>query len=215
MSFEREIPRAKKIEAQTRILLRTTLEEVHKGNNINVPLAEKVVGNMVESVVRNPDALVCLSQLKDVSEYTALHSIRTCILALTFGRHLVLPQEELSLLGMGALLHDIGMAKLPQEVLDKAAGLTVEEFALVQKHIPWGLEVVERSGGLPAVVLEIIEQHHERHDGSGYVGNRKADLIGYWGAIGAIVDVYDAITSERVFRQPLSAEETLKRMYEW
>ena len=215
VSFEREIPKAKKIESQTRILLRTTLEEVHKGNNINVPLAEKVVGNMVESVVRNPDALVCLSQLKDVSEYTALHSIRTCILALTFGRHLVLPKEELSLLGMGALLHDIGMAKVPQELLDKPAALTVEEFALMQKHIPWGLEVLEQSGGLPAAALEIIEQHHERHDGSGYGGNRKADLIGYWGAIGAIVDVYDAITSERVFRRPLSAEETLKRMYEW
>jgi HD-GYP domain-containing protein (c-di-GMP phosphodiesterase class II) len=215
VSFEREIPKAKKIEKQTRILLRTTLEEVHKGNNINIPLAEKVVGNMVESVVRNPDALVCLSQLKDVSEYTALHSIRTCILALTFGRHLVLPKEELCLLGMGALLHDIGMAKLPQELLDKPAALTVEEFELIQKHIPWGREVLEQSGGVPATVLEIIEQHHERQDGSGYAGNRKADMIGYWGAIGAIVDVYDAITSERIFRQPLSAEETLKRMYEW
>ncbi|MFQ5759461.1 MAG: HD-GYP domain-containing protein, partial [Acidiferrobacterales bacterium] len=215
VSFEREIPKAKKIESQTRILLRTTLEEVHKGNNINVPLAEKVVGNMVESVVRNPDALVCLSQLKDVSEYTALHSIRTCILALTFGRHLVLPKEELSLLGMGALLHDIGMAKLPQELLDKPVALTVEEFELVQKHVPWGLEVLGQSGAVPAAALEIVEQHHERHDGSGYVGNRKADLIGYWGAIGAIVDVYDAITSERIFRRPLSAEETLKRMYEW
>ena len=215
VSFEREVPQAKKIEKQTRILLRTTLEEVHKGNNINVPLAEKVVGNMVESVVRNPDALVCLSQLKEVSEYTALHSIRTCILALTFGRHLVLPKEELNLLGMGALLHDIGMAKLPQEILDKPTALTVEEFELMQKHVPWGLEVVEQSGGLPARALEIIEQHHERHDGSGYVGNRKADMIGYWGAIGAIVDVYDAITSDRVFCQPLSAEETLKRMYEW
>ncbi len=215
VSFEREIPRAKKIEKQTRILLRTTLEEVHKGNNINIPLAEKVVGNMVESVVRNPDALVCLSELKDVSEYTALHSIRTCILGLTFGRHLVLPKDELKLLGIGMLLHDIGMAKLPHEILDKPAALTVEEFGLMQKHVPWGLEVLEQSGGLPAKVLEIIEQHHEREDGSGYVGKRKADLIGYWGAIGAIVDVYDAITSERLFRQPLSAEETLKRMYEW
>ena len=215
VSFEREIPRAKKIESQTRILLRTTLEEVHKGNNINIPLAEKVVGNMVESVVRNPDALVCLSQLKDVSEYTALHSIRTCILALTFGRHLVLPKEELNLLGTGMLLHDIGMAKLPQEILDKPAALTVEEFELIQKHIPWGLEVVEQSGGIPAGALEIIEQHHERNDGSGYMGKRKADLIGYWGAIGAVVDVYDAITSKRLHSEPLSAEEALKRMYEW
>jgi HD-GYP domain-containing protein (c-di-GMP phosphodiesterase class II) len=215
VSFEREVPRAKKIEKQTRILLRTTLEEVHKGNNINVPLADKVVGNMVESVVRNPDALVCLSQLKDVSEYTALHSIRTCVLAVTFGRHLVLPKEELNLLGMGALLHDIGMAKLPQEILDKPGALSEEEFELMQKHIPWGLEVVEQSGGLPAEALEIIEQHHERHDGSGYAGNLKGDLIGYWAAIGAIVDVYDAITSKRMHSEPLSAEEALKRIYEW
>ncbi|MEE9598397.1 MAG: HD-GYP domain-containing protein [Acidiferrobacterales bacterium] len=215
VSFEREVPQAKKIEKQTRILLRTTLEEVHKGNNINVPLAEKVVGNMVESVVRNPDALACLSQLKDVSEYTALHSIRTCILALTFGRHLVLPNEELNLLGMGALLHDIGMAKLPEGILDKPGALSEEEFKLMQNHIPWGLEVVEQSGGLPAGALEIIEQHHERHDGSGYVGNRKADMIGYWAAIGAIVDVYDAITSKRIHSEALSAEEALKRMYEW
>ena len=214
-SVQRELVRAREVQSQTRVLMRTTIEEVQKGKAVNIPLAEKVVDNMVESVIRNPDALVCLSQLKDVSEYTALHSVRTCVLALTFGRHLVLSKDELKILGVGALLHDIGMAKLPATILDKPGGLTVEEFELMTQHVPWGLEILKRSGGVPPAALEILEQHHERHDGSGYVRKLKGDLIGYVGAICAIVDVYDAITSQRVYRGPVSADDALKRMYEW
>ncbi|MEE9157546.1 MAG: HD-GYP domain-containing protein [Gammaproteobacteria bacterium] len=213
--FEAEIKRAREIESQAKILMRTTMEEVQKGKDISIPLTRKVVGNMVDSVVRNPDALVCLSHLKDVSEYTALHSIRTCVLALTFGRHLVLSKEELNTLGLGALLHDIGMVKLPASILDKPEGLTVEEFELMTKHVPWGLEILQQSGGIPPAAMQVIEQHHERHDGSGYVGKLQGDLIGIGGAIGAIVDVYDAITSQRVYGEPVSAEDALKRMYEW
>ena len=213
--FQRELVRAREVQSQTRVLMRTTIEEVQKGKAINIPLAEKVVDNMVESVIRNPDALVCLSQLKDVSEYTALHSVRTCVLALTFGRHLVLSKDELKILGVGALLHDIGMAKLPATILDKPGGLTVEEFELMTQHVPWGLEILKQSGEVPPAALEILEQHHERHDGSGYVRKLKGDLIGYVGAICAIVDVYDAITSQRVYRGPVSADDALKRMYEW
>ena len=214
-SVQRELVRAREVQSQTRVLMRTTIEEVQKGKAVNIPLAEKVVDNMVESVIRNPDALVCLSQLKDVSEYTALHSVRTCVLALTFGRHLVLSKDELKILGVGALLHDIGMAKLPATILDKPGGLTVEEFELMTQHVPWGLEILKQSGGVPPAALEILEQHHERHDGSGYVRKLKGDLIGYVGAICAIVDVYDAITSQRVYRGPVSADDALKRMYEW
>ncbi len=213
--IEQEIKQARQIQSQTKILMRTTMEEVQKGNKINVPLAQKAVGNMVDSVVRNPDALVCLSQLKDVSEYTALHSIRTCVLALTFGRHLVLSKEELNAIGLGALLHDIGMMKLPPSILDKPEGLSVEEFELMTRHIPWGLEILQESGVVPPQTLEMVEQHHERHDGSGYVGKLKGNMIGFAGAIGAIVDVYDAITSQRTYRGPISAEDALKRMYEW
>ena len=213
--FQRELVRAREVQSQMRVLMRTTIEEVQKGKAINIPLAEKVIDNMVESVIRNPDALVCLSQLKDVSEYTALHSVRTCVLALTFGRHLVLSKDELKILGVGALRHDIGMAKLPATILDKPVGLTAEEFELMTQHVAWGLEIVKQSGGVPPAALEILEQHHERHDGSGYARKLKGDQIGYVGAIGAIVDVYDAITSQRVYRGPVSADDALKRMYEW
>jgi len=214
-TFEEEIVVAKKIEADARVMVRDTLESVKSGKKIDLQMAGKVVTRMVDSVIRNPDALVCLSYLKEVSEYTALHSIRCCILALTFGRHLALSRDELNVIGMGAMLHDIGMAKIPREILDKRSGLDESELKVMHQHVPWGLQIVKDAGGLPPGALEIIGQHHERGEGDGYPDKRKAQLISPAGYIGSIVDVYDAITSDRVYDNGMSAEDALKRMYEW
>lgn len=214
-TFEQEIVVARKIEADSRAVMRDTLENVKAGKGIDLKMANKIVTRMVDSVIRNPDALVCLSYLKEVSEYTALHSIRCCILALTFGRHLALSRDELAILGIGALLHDIGMAKIPREILDKRTGLDETELKIMKQHVPWGLQIVKDAGGLPPGALEIIAQHHERGDGDGYPGQRKGPLISPAGYIGAVVDVYDAITSDRVYDNGMSAEDALKRMYEW
>jgi len=178
-------------------------------------MTRKVVANMVESVVRNPDALVCLSQLKNVSEYTALHSIRTTIIALAFGRHLALSRDELNILGTGVMLHDIGMVKVPKEILAKQSNLTPEEFDIMTRHVQWGLEIVQASGGVPPGALDVIAQHHERGDGNGYPHKRQGTAITPAGMMGAIVDVYDAITSDRNYGTALSAEDALKSMYEW
>ncbi|MDH5648782.1 MAG: HD-GYP domain-containing protein [Gammaproteobacteria bacterium] len=213
--LEQELREARAIQTKARDAMREVVENVEKGKKVDVPMAKKVVGSMVDSVVRNPDALVCLSQLKDVSEYTALHSVRSAVLALAFGRHLVFSKEDLATLGMGAMLHDVGMARVPKEILDKPGGLTPDEFAIMQKHIQWGIEILEKSGDVPPLALEFIKQHHERHDGSGYPNKLKGDQIGYVGGIGSIVDVYDAITSDTTYHAALSAEEVLKMMYEW
>jgi putative nucleotidyltransferase with HDIG domain len=213
--FEDELLVAKKIENKSREIMREAVENASKGKKIDLEVASKVVGNMVDSIIRNPDALVCLSQLKDVNEYTALHSIRTAIIVLAFGRHLALSRDELNVLGVGALLHDVGMAKLPKEILEKPGGLTVEEFQTMSKHVPWGVEILQQSGGVAQGAIEMVEQHHERGDGGGYPGHRTAKMITPAGAIAGIVDVYDAITSDRHYSGGLSAEEALKRMYEW
>ena len=213
--FEQEILEARKIQTTAHDAMREAVEDIQKGKNIDVAMATKVVGSMVDSVVRNPDALVCLSQLKDVSEYTALHSIRSAVLALAYGRHLVFNRDDLNMLGMGALLHDVGMARVPKEILEKDGGLTPEEFATMQKHIAWGLEILEKSGSVPPLAVEFIKHHHERHDGSGYPNKIKGDQIGYVGSIGGIVDVYDAVTSDTTYHAALSAEQVLKMMYEW
>ncbi len=213
--FEDELTRAKEIEQQSREIMRETIDSVSKGKNIDLEAAEQAVSNMVDSIVRNPDALVCLSQLKDVNEYTALHSIRTAIITLAFGRHLALSRDELVVLGVGALLHDVGMAKLPKEILEKPGGLTVEEFQMMSQHVPWGVEILQASGGVAQGAIEMVEQHHERGDGGGYPGRRTANMITPAGAIAGIVDVYDAVTSDRHYSGGLSAEDALKRMYEW
>jgi len=214
-TFEEEIVQARSVEKEARTLLNEVLEDAIRGKALNLEMTRKVVGNMVDSVVRNPDALVCLSQLKDASEYTALHSIRTTIIALAFGRHLALSRDELTTLGTGVMLHDIGMSKVPKEILEKKTGLTPEEFSIMARHVQWGLEIVQASGGLPPGALDVIAQHHERGDGQGYPQQRKGAAIAPAGMIGAIVDVYDAITSERNYGTALSAEDALKSMYEW
>ncbi|MDH5648529.1 MAG: HD-GYP domain-containing protein [Gammaproteobacteria bacterium] len=214
-TFEEEIVEARKIESDARDLMLAAEEDIQKGKTINLPLARKVVEQMVDSAVRNPDALVCLGQLKETSAYAALHSIRTAVLALAFGRHLVFGKEDLITLGLAALFHDIGMAKVPQEILDKPGKLTLQEFDIMQRHVNQGRELLQASGSVPKEVIDMTMQHHERHDGSGYPNKLQGDLISTAGAIGAIIDVYDAITSDSPYKKAVSAEAALKTMFEW
>jgi HD-GYP domain-containing protein (c-di-GMP phosphodiesterase class II) len=126
-----------------------------------------------------------------------------------------LSRDALLVIGMGALLHDIGMARIPAEILNKKTGLDERELAMMQQHVVHGLEIINEAGGLPPEALEIVRQHHERSDGEGYPDRRKGADISLAGNIGAIVDVYDAITSNNVYHNGLSAEDALKRIYEW
>lgn len=214
-TLEEEIKEARRIDTEARDALRTAVADIARGRPVDLALAQKVVTRMADSIIRNPDALVCLSQLKDVSEYTALHSVRSCVIAVAFGRHLALSRDELGVLGLGALLHDVGMARLPPDILARPGRLDPKEFDLMKRHVLWGVEIARSSGEVPPGVLEVIEQHHERGDGSGYVAGRSKTAITPAGYIGAIVDVYDAVTSDRTYSGALSAEDALKSMYEW
>lgn len=214
-SLEEELGHAKHIESEARDAMRNAMEDAQQGRKVDMQLANKVVSNMVDSVLRNPDALVCLSQLRDVNEYSALHSIRTCVLTVAFGRHLILDKEELNSLGMAALLHDIGMARVPKAILEKPHGLDEDEFAIMSRHVQDSIEIIEQSGGLPSSALEYIKQHHERHDGSGYPARLKGESISPAGGVAGVIDVYDAITSDTAYHEGLSAEDVLRKMYEW
>ena len=214
-TFEEEIGQAREVEQHAREVTEETFHMAREGKKIDLNVAGRAVTRMVESIIRNPDALICLSQLKEVSNYTALHSVRCCILALAFGRHLALSRDELQVLGLGALLKDVGMVRVPQGILDKQGNLSQEEFTTMQKHVRWGVEIIEESGNAPPGALEVVLQHHERGDGSGYPDFRQGTGITPAGYIGAIVDVYDAVTSDRTYNVAMSAEDALKRMYEW
>jgi HD-GYP domain-containing protein (c-di-GMP phosphodiesterase class II) len=213
--MEEEIGRARKIESDAKNAVGETLKDVRQGKAVDSELAKKIVDGLVSSVERNPDSLVLLNQEKQAETYMSFHAIRSCTLALIFGRHLSLSRDQLMILGLGALMHDVGMVKVPDEILNKPIGLSETEFEIMESHVPAGVEILKGSDGFPKESIQIVEQHHERHDGSGYPKKINGDLIGLSGSIGAIVDVYDAITSQRIYRGGISAEDALKRMYEW
>lgn len=212
--LEEEIVHARTVESRSRELIYTIMDDVRLGKGIAVAEAKNAVAGMVESVVRNPDALVWLTQLKNKDEYTALHSLRVCILALTFGRHLELPPDHLNVLGIGALLHDIGKLKVPNEILNKPARLTDKEFGIMKTHVPHGVAILESTPGIPAAAIEVARRHHERYSGAGYINGYSGDQIGLFGMIGAIVDSYDAISSDRAYHTGLSAYDALARLYQ-
>jgi putative nucleotidyltransferase with HDIG domain len=212
--LEVEIQQAKEVESSAREALYTILDDARLGRMIDTPRAKKVVGQMTESVIRNPDALVWLTHLKKKHEYTALHSLRVCVLALALGRHLGYDEEKLNILGTGALLHDIGKLKVPTELLDKPESLTREEFEIMKTHVPHGLKILEGAQGLSPASLEVVGRHHERYSGNGYIFGMGGDTIGEFGLISAIVDTYDAITSDRAYHLSLSAADALKIIYE-
>ncbi len=213
--LEEEIGHAREIVTETRETVYDIMGDVRLGRSINTTAAKKVVADMVDSVIRNPDALMCLNQLKDKDEYTALHSLRVCVLALAFGRHLDLTDEELNLLGIGALLHDIGKMKVSNDIINKPGKLTDEEFALMKSHVPHGVNILEQTHGISPLSIEVARYHHERYAGGGYANGSKGDQIGLFGSIGGIVDCYDAITSDRSYHIGMSAHDALTKMYSW
>lgn len=209
-----EIGNAREVESRGRELIYSIMDDVRLGRSLDTVKAKKVVAELVESVVRNPDALVWLTQLKSQDEYTALHSIRVCILALTFGRHLELPPEHLNILGIGSLLHDIGKLKIPDEILNKPARLTDAEYTIIKTHVPLGVTLLESTPGIPAAAIEVTGRHHERYSGQGYISGYSGDNIGLFGMMGAIVDCYDAVTSDRSYQAGISPYDALALLYQ-
>jgi putative nucleotidyltransferase with HDIG domain len=200
---------------QATVLIHSLMEDVHLGRSVDTQGAKKIVAGMAASVLRNPDALVCFTHLKKRDDYTALHCLRVSILALVFGRHLGLNEDELNLLGIGGLLHDIGKMRVPDGILNKPGKLTEREFEIMKSHVPLGVEILQRTKSVAAKSIEVTRQHHERHSGVGYMSQLKGEQITQFGMIAAIVDVYDAITSDRIYQEGISALDALKKMYEW
>lgn len=214
-SFEEEIYSANEIRADTESCIEQVFEDVTSNRMIDLVTVKKMVNHTVDGILRNPDAHVSLTQLKDWDRYTAQHSINVCILALAMARHLGMPRHEMEMLGAGALLHDVGKLKTPLEVLNKPGKLTEEEFKLMKAHPVHGRELLEHRYGLPHLVADMAYSHHERAAGGGYPRGLNGDQISIWSKIVAIVDVYDAITSDRCYHKGMSPTEALTKMYGW
>ena len=211
--FDEELPAAKQVYKAAKSIIEAAMHDVRMGLAINMEAVNRVVSGMADSVLRNPDALTSLSRLKRFDEYTFFHSVNTSVLALSLGRTLGLDGGALHQLGVGTLLHDIGKTKIPLEILNKPGRLEPDEFELMKQHVMRGAEVLSAMTGLADPYLKPALEHHERVDGSGYPFQRRRAELSQYGLIAAVVDIYDAITSERCYHKAKPAHEALHFLY--
>lgn len=199
---------------QARTAIDSALSDARLGHAVDVPELREAVARMTRSVIGNASAALWLTTLKELSEYTAIHCINVCILSLTFGRHLGLSEAELRNLGIGSLLHDVGKARTPPEILEKPGSLTAEEFEIIKRHPEDGYQLMRDARHMSTQILDIIRLHHERMDGSGYPFGFTEEQIPTHVRLVSIIDAYDAMTSDRVYQSAKSPDAALKVLYE-
>ncbi|MBF0142339.1 MAG: HD-GYP domain-containing protein [Magnetococcales bacterium] len=214
-TFNEEIGRASEVRRAARKIVGEVLGDARLGQQVQVAQVKSVVQEMAESMFRNPDAVLSLSLIKQRDEYTFMHSVNVGVFLMSFCRALGYDEGLITEVGVGGMLHDIGKMKTPERVLNKPGKLTDEEFQIMKQHVVWSRRVLEESPGISETSLFVASQHHERYDGSGYPRGLKGDEIGIFGQMAAIVDVYDAITSDRVYHKGNTPHQALKRMLEW
>ncbi|MGZ8214960.1 MAG: HD-GYP domain-containing protein [Methylosarcina sp.] len=200
-SFDKEIERAGYVYQETSKLVRSFMQEVQLGSTINVEIAKKAVAECVDSVLHSPDALLWMTQLKNRDLYTSQHSMNVCILAIALGRQINLPIHELNNLGLCGMMHDMGKMRVPLEILNKPGKFTPEELKIMQSHAELGWNLLMSSTGMYAGAIDVAHSHHERLDGTGYPRKLTAEQITPYTRIVAIADMYDAITSDRVYNE--------------
>jgi HD-GYP domain-containing protein (c-di-GMP phosphodiesterase class II) len=211
--MEQEVEFAFDLHRDTRAVVSHVLEDVRLGKSIDAPAVKQLVGDIAESVLRNPDAMVFLTQLRAQGRYLELHSINVCIFALVFGRYLGLAPSGLHSLGLGALLHDVGYTRLPKEILDQPSKLTPDQSDLLRSHVMEGVHILEDTPGIPGAALDLVRDHHERSDGTGYPRGLQGKDIGLYGLIGGIVDTYDALTTDRPWREGVAPYQALGTLH--
>jgi putative nucleotidyltransferase with HDIG domain len=189
--------------------------EARMGNAVNTSECEPLVNDIVGSVDRNGDALISLCRLKIADEYTYMHSVSVCALMVSLGRQLGLDEATCRDAGMAGLLHDLGKAAIPQDILNKPGKLTDDEFTVVKSHPVKGYETLLASGVENERVLDVCRHHHEKMDGSGYPDKLNAENISLVARMSAVCDVYDAVTSNRPYKAGWDPAESVSRMASW
>jgi len=175
----------------------------------------EAVEPMVDSVIRCPGACIWLVSKKQQDKYIYQHSLATSIWAVALGRQLRLPKNDLRALAIGGLLFDIGKLKLGENLPKENRPLTDEEFRIMKKHVEVGVKLLEEGGMKNQNVIDMVAHHHERHDGTGYPQGLAGNKIPLFARIAAIVDCYDAITSDRIYSSAISPPHAIKQLYEW
>lgn len=214
-SMSEELRRAATLCAKARNAVFSMFQEARMGKAVSTENAGELVEEISLSVMRNPGALISLARLKRADDYTYMHCVAVCALMVSLARRLGLDAREVREAGMAGLLHDLGKARMPGEVLNKPGKLSDDEFRIIQRHPVEGHRMLGECQQASDIVLDVCLHHHEKVDGSGYPDGLGADAISLFAKMGAVCDVYDAITSNRPYKAGWCPAESVRKMTEW
>ncbi len=214
-SFQEEVANGAEVLREANHLIAAMMHDARLGKKLELQKAGHIVQRMTHSLIRNPDVLPALSQIRDADHYTFEHSVGACALMVAFCHYLGIESKIINSIGIGALLHDIGKVRIPDAILNKPGRLNDAEFKIMRSHVVHSKLILAESADADNLSLIIAAEHHERYDGSGYPNGLVGDQISQYSQIAAIIDVYDAITSDRCYQKALPPTEALRRLYEW
>ena len=214
-SLEIRVQLAKKLVGSASKVVTNIMSEVRSGKKIDMEVCDQVVSCITRMISKDPHTLLGVSRLKTKDEYTFIHSVSVSALLASFACSLGYSPDEIDQIALGGLLHDIGKSLTPNEILNKPGKLTDEEFIIMRQHVVERTNTLLAGYDLPQLALDVITMHHERPDGRGYPAGLKEDQITEAGKMSSIVDIYDALTSVRAYKEAWEPTETLKKMMSW
>ena len=215
VNIVQEAARAVKICAKSKQAVTSMFHEARMGKALDAEDALPIVEEISTSVMRNPGALISLARLKDKDDYTYMHSVAVCALMVSLSRQLGLDEAQTRQAGLAGLLHDVGKMMIPLGILNKPGKLTDAEFQSVRDHPSQGHKMLLDGKGISEVALDVCLHHHEKMDGSGYPEKLASEQISLYAKMGAVCDVYDAIPSNRPYKNGWEPTESLRKMAEW
>lgn len=204
---------AMKLQKRAHLALIRLIDERRLGKLVNAQPILEVIRDLTAAVVDNPNTALWLTKFREQDEFNATHSVNVAILSVAFGRHLGLPTETLHAIGLGAMLHDIGLTEPSNDIIRRKIKLDEKDFAIVRRHPVDGLFSLKRLNEMPPMTRDIIRSHHERIDGTGYPHGLKDDEIPQHARIVGIADVYDAMTSDRAYRPAMQPPDVLTELH--
>lgn len=209
-SMTQELAKAEKLYAEAKNLQKRAFRDISNGKTIDVADFRNCADGIIDSVFRNQDALLCMSRIRDKDAYLLEHSVNVSILMSIFAKFLNMEESVIEQLATGALLHDIGKIQVPDAVLNKPGRLTEDEFVQMRKHVEYSRDILQQTEGISDISLDVAANHHERLDGKGYPAGLTGEQISLYSRMIAIVDSYDAITAQRVYKSGQTSVKALK-----
>lgn len=214
-SLEGEMEQAAQILTRSRQAVMNMFNEARMGRAVDSEKCMPVVEEVADSLARNPAAFVSLARLKTRDDYTYMHSVAVCALMVGLARQVGFDDAQVREAGLAGLLHDVGKMVMPLEVLNKPGALTDAEFGVMRSHPERGYEMLKEGVGVPASALDVCLHHHEKFDGTGYPHRLAGEDISQLARMGAVCDVYDAITSTRPYKAAWDPAGSIQRMAQW